>query len=411
MKADIDLFMHEQGVDALLITGPAQHNPVMTWFTGLLHITDADLLKIRGRQPLLFVPPMEREEAQKSGLQTVSYSKYPLIHFMAPEGGDLVEAYAARYEKILSGHGFSSGRLALYGLKDVGFAHAVFSRLEKRLPTIEFAAFAQDEIILRAMMTKEDEEIARIRRMGAVTTAVAANVADFLCAQKAKGDLLVDAEGSPITIGQVKSRINLLLAENGAENPEGTIFSMGRDAAFPHSSGNDADPLRLGKTIVFDLFPCEAGGGYFYDFTRTWCLGFAPEDVLALYEDVRSVYHCVVSSLKLNQPFWQLQKMACEEFESKGHKSVLNNPLTETGYVHSLGHGLGLHIHEKPLASLTTHSDSDILAPGAVFTLEPGLYDPQREMGVRLEDTWLAKADGSFEMLADFPDDLILPIK
>ncbi len=411
MKVDIDLFMHEQGVDALLITGPAQHNPVMTWFTGLLHVTDADLLKIRGCDPILFVPPMEREEAQKSGLQTVSYSKYPLIDFIAPEGGDLVEAYAARYEKILSDHGFTSGRLALYGLKDIGFAHAVFSRLEQRLPSIEIAAFAQDEIVLRAMMTKEDDEITRIRRMGVVTTRVAANVVDFLCAQRVKDGLLVDAEGGPITIGKVKSRINLLLAENGAENPEGTIFSMGHDAAFPHSSGNDSDALRIGQSIVFDLFPCEAGGGYFYDFTRTWCLGFAPDDVLALYEAVRSVYQSVVASLQLNLPFWQLQKLTCEAFESKGHKSVLNNPLTETGYVHSLGHGLGLHIHEKPFASLTTHSDSDILAPGAVFTLEPGLYDPQKGIGVRLEDTWLAKADGSFEMLADFPDDLILPIK
>ncbi len=159
---------------------------------------------------------------------------------------------------------------------------------------------------------------------------------------------------------------------------------------------------------MFDLFPCEAGGGYFYDFTRTWCLGFAPDEALAFYEDVRSVYRSIVSSLQLNLPFWQLQKKACEAFESKGHKSILNNPLTETGYVHSLGHGLGLHIHEKPFASLQTHTDS-ISSPPGVFTLSL-LYDPQKGMGVRLEDTWLAKADGSFRM-AEFPRDLILPIK
>ena len=94
-------------------------------------------------------------------------------------------------------------------------------------------------------------------------------------------DMLIGRDGEPVTIGQVKGLINLWLAERGAENPEGTIFAIGRDAAVPHSSGNPSDILRLGQTIVFDIYPCEAGGGYFYDFTRTWCLGYAPDDVQA----------------------------------------------------------------------------------------------------------------------------------
>ena len=87
-----------------------------------------------------------------------------------------------------------------------------------------------------------------------------------------------------------KRRINLWLAERGADNPEGTIFAIGRDAGVPHSTGTASDPLRLGQTIVYDIFPCEAGGGYYYDFTRTWCLGYAPDAVQALYQDVLDVY-------------------------------------------------------------------------------------------------------------------------
>ncbi|MPN50877.1 Aminopeptidase YpdF [bioreactor metagenome] len=79
--------------------------------------------------------------------------------------------------------------------------------------------------------------------------------------------------------------------------------------------------------------------------------------------------------------------------------------------MHSLGHGVGLNIHEKPFSSTFNPSPNDILAPGAVFTLEPGLYYPEKGMGVRIEDTLVAKADGSFEILADFPKDLILPVK
>jgi len=51
------------------------------------------------------------------------------------------------------------------------------------------------------------------------------------------------------------------------------------------------------------------------------------------------------------------------------------------------------------------------LAPGSVFTLEPGLYYPERGMGVRIEDSWWVNPESGFEILADFPKDLILPMK
>jgi len=411
MKADIDLLMKAQGVDVLLVTGPAQHNPMMTYFTGVVHVTNADLVKVQGKPPVLFVPPMEREEGARSGFQTVSYSKYPLTDFVTDGGGDLLEAYASRYERLLRDLGITSGRLALYGLKDAGFAFSVFSRLEKRLPELTLAGFARDELLLQAMMTKDDNEIAHIRRMGKVTTDVVSKTADFLCGHITNQGVLIKSTGIPLTVGEVKRKINLWLAEGGAENTEGTIFSVGRDAGIPHSTGKDADFLRLGQTIVFDIFPCEEGGGYFYDFTRTWCLGFAPDEVVKLYEDVRSVYQSIVLKLELNQPFWQAQKLACELFESKGHVTVMSDPAAESGYVHSLGHGLGLNIHEKPVSSLSTHSETDILAPGSVFSLEPGLYYPDKGMGVRIEDSWLARTDGKFEMLASYPTDLVLPIK
>ena len=56
-------------------------------------------------------------------------------------------------------------------------------------------------------------------------------------------------------------------------------------------------------------------------------------------------------------------------------------------------------------------SPSDVLQPGVVVTIEPGLYYPEKEMGVRLEDTVVARADGSLEKLADYPLDLVIPVK
>jgi Xaa-Pro aminopeptidase len=208
----------------------------------------------------------------------------------------------------------------------------------------------------------------------------------------------------------VKGLINLWLAERGVENPEGTIFAIGRDAGVPHSSGNASDLLRLGQTIVYDIFPCEAGGGYFHDLTRTWCLGYAPDDVMALYEDVRSVYDTIVSELKPGLEFALYQKRTCELFEEKGHPTILKTPEAEEGYVHSLGHGVGLYIHERPFSGITAAPD-EILAPGTIITIEPGLYYPSRGMGVRLENTYWVRPDGAFETLVNPALDLVLPVK
>ena len=78
--------------------------------------------------------------------------------------------------------------------------------------------------------------------------------------------------------------------------------------------------------------------------------------------------------------------------------------------MHSIGHGLGLDIHENPFSGMTA-SHADILVPGSVFTIEPGLYYPSRNIGVRIEDTVYLNQQEEFEILADYPYDLVLPIK
>ncbi|HIE56721.1 MAG TPA: M24 family metallopeptidase, partial [Anaerolineales bacterium] len=95
--------------------------------------------------------------------------------------------------------------------------------------------------------------------------------------------------------------------------------------------------------------------------------------------------------------------------EAQGHDTIRQNPAIQEGYVHSVGHGLGLHVHEAPWSG-STATEKDILAPGAVFTIEPGLYYPSRGMGCRLEDTFTVLPNGTIERLAEFPHDLVLPM-
>lgn len=410
MKNEIDQLMNDAGIDALLIVGAAQHNPYMVYLTGGGHITNADLIKKAGEKAFLFHGPMERDEAAKTGLNTCSYDQYPFTGYLQKANNDHVDAYALRYHDLLIHSGVHGGRIALYGKTDIGAKFAIFQRLHQLFPQYTITGLVPDTILLKAMMRKEPSEIECIRAMGKITTKVVGKVAHFLSCQKVRNGFLVDEQEQPVTIGFVKSKINYWLSEAGAENPAQTIFAIGRDAGVPHSQGNPDDLLELGKTIVFDIFPCESGGGYFYDFTRTWCLGYAPDEVQALYEQVKRVYNRVVSSLKVNSVFKQYQKMTCELFEEMGHPTLLNTPSTLQGYVHSLGHGLGLHIHEMPFSGATATED-EILAPGSVFTIEPGLYYPDKGFGIRLEDTYYVANDGTIEKMVDYPMDLVIPIK
>lgn len=410
MKSDLDAIMRLNDIDVLLVVGPAQHNPAMFYFTGGGNITYADLVKKQGEAAVIFCGIMERDEAAKTGLATRSYASYPYKEILEEASGDPIAASAIRYSRMFADLGIQGGRVALYGKVDLSSAYPVFTELSKRMPGITLIGDPQGKILGAAMATKDLAELERMRKMGKITTQVVGKTADYLTSRPIDGEILLGEDSKPLTIGRVKGLINLWLAELGAENPEGTIFSIGRDAGVPHSSGNPEDVICLGKTIVFDIFPCEAGGGYYYDFTRTWCLGYAPQEVQAVYDDVRAVYTEMMRELSLETPFKHYQQRTCELFEKMGHPSILNTPETEVGYIHSLGHGLGLKVHERPFSGASAINE-DVLLPGVVATVEPGLYYPDRGFGVRLEDSVTFHADGSVEILAEYPLDLVLPMK
>jgi Xaa-Pro aminopeptidase len=280
------------------------------------------------------------------------------------------------------------------------------------MPEFELVGETRDDsLFMKAMETKDEAEVARIREMGKITTQVVGRVAEYLTSREVRKDeVLLKEDGSPLTVGDVKGKINLWIAELGAENPEGTIFAIGRDAGIPHSAGTPTDLLRLGQTIVFDIYPCEAGGGYFYDFTRTWTLGYATLAAQRLYDEVKAVYDKVTENLDLNAPFKNYQRLVCEEYEKNGHPTPLNTPAPVEGYVHSLGHGVGLNIHERPWSGLTA-TDDNLLKPGVVMTIEPGLYYPEKGLGMRIEDTFWVRPDGKMEVLAEYPYDFVLTMK
>ncbi|MFN3492669.1 MAG: M24 family metallopeptidase, partial [Anaerolineales bacterium] len=267
-------------------------------------------------------------------------------------------------------------------------------------------------MFMNAMESQAELEAKRIHKIAQVTIKVVDQVRTYpISCDVNKNEVLLKEDGTLLTIGDVHEKIRLWVAESGAELPSGFIFAIGHDAGVPHSAGNPEDLVRLGQTIVFDIYPAEAGGGYYYDFTRTWSLGYATPEAQKLYDEVQNVYEKVIENIDMNTAFKDYQKLVCDEFAKNGHKTPMNTDgvLTE-GYVHSLGHGLGLNIHERP-SSRHTASDDNRLKPGVIFTIEPGLYYPEQGLGVRIEDSYWMKPDGTVEKIAEYPYDFVLPMK
>lgn len=410
MKSDLPALMEARGLDALLIFGDALHNPAMTYFTGVAHVTEGVLVVKRGEQPVLFYHSMERDEAASTGLQSRSITDYNYREIYEQEGKNPLRATARLYQRMLIDMGLTAGKVAVYGQRDAGEAFGLLSGLQELLPEIEFTGEYKDSVLLQARATKDPQEIEQMRTVAKQTVEVVGLVADFLSRQKDVGGVLTGEDGQPVTVGKVKSLINRLLAERGLDNPHGTIFAPGAEGGVPHSQGSPEAPLRLGEPIVFDIYPVQAGGGYFADFTRTWCVGHASPEAQALYDDVRSVFDTIMGELKTGVHGTVYQERVCELFEAQGHPTIRKDPLTKVGYVHSFAHGLGLDVHERPSTGRDT-TPEDVLKPGMVITVEPGLYYPERGLGVRIEDAVYMHPDGSTEILAPYPYDLVIPLK
>ena len=241
MKSDFDALMEARNLDAIIVFGNAEHNPPMTYLTGGGHVSHATLIKKRGQAAILFHGDMERDEAAKSGLKLISYSNYDAMALHKQANGNSVLAAALRMELMLKDAGLTSGRVGVYGTYDLSAVFGMLTHVQKLIPSIEFVGEArEDSIFMRAMETKDEAEIARIRKMGKITTSVVGKVRDYLTSCDVRDDeVLMNEDGAPLTVGDVHSKIRLWVAEQGAELPSGFIFAIGRDAGVPHNRGND----------------------------------------------------------------------------------------------------------------------------------------------------------------------------
>ena len=407
MKSDLDRLMRERDMDAFVVTGGEEFNAIRFYLSNGAHITHGSIFKSREQEPLLVCSRMELEEAQKSGLKARTDAELGYQEHLATADGDNFGATVLFWRDIFLSMGLKGGRVGLYGTWQINKTIALQEALREGLPQYEFLAEGNRTLFEEAMLTKDEQEINRLKSVAERANAVMEIVWDYIAGLDVKGEYLFDESGQQVTIGDIKSLVRRELMACGLEDTN-TIFAQGRDAGFPHSRGEADMPLRIGQAIVFDLFPREQGGGYHHDMTRTWCIGYAPDEVQEAYDTVMEAFDISVESFGLNKPTHLMQEAVLDHYEGKGHATIRSDPRTMEGYIHTLGHGVGIDIHESPSISHTRRDD--VFQIGNVLTIEPGLYYPDRGYGVRVEDLFVIDESGALVSLTSFRKDLVIPL-
>jgi len=406
MKRDLDALMEARGLDAFVVSGRTYGNPSLVYLLNGAAVTQGIVVKKRGEVPVFIHSPIERDEAAASGLPLVNMARYRFTEILR-ETGDRLKATVELYRRIFADLDVR-GEVGFYGMADQGQAYLFLSALAEALPEIRVRGEYDEALLDVARATKDADEVARIREVARLTGEVVEETIAFLRRHRVKDETLITDTGAPLTVGQVKDYVYQQMARRRLESPEGFIFAIGQDAGVPHSQGRPDDPIRLGQTIVYDIFPRRAGG-YYFDLTRTFCLGYAPPEVEQVYRDVADCLDAVVAEVRVGVEARRLQQVACAFFAERGYPTIAENPETEVGFNHLIGHGLGLAIHEEPVFT-DVPSNTRTLQPGHVFTVEPGLYDPERGYGVRLEDVVWIDEEGQVHNLTPLPKELVVEI-
>jgi Xaa-Pro aminopeptidase len=253
----------------------------------------------------------------------------------------------------------------------------------------------------RAKSVRELEGIRLAQRAAEKGTAVAAAL---LAAAEPGADGNLHLNGSELTAEQVRDALRAACAEDGAACPPVVMVASVRDG-FGHEPGSG--PLPAGLPIQVDVFPCHETTGCWADMTRTFVVGApAPEhaELIAEQEElVRDALEEARAAIRPGITGRELYDAVCDRFEAAGHRTQRTGAGEDPseGFQFSLGHGVGLEVHEEPSLGLAGRQP---LLPGDVLAIEPGLWD-RRIGGVRFEDLVLVTDDGA-ETLTSFPYEL-----
>ena len=268
----------------------------------------------------------------------------------------------------------------LSGLQVVGFetAHLLHRDFQRLIeggsrwqwrPTVDLVETLRER--------KDESEVALIERAaGVATDALRATLTQVRVA---------------MTEVEVAGILEKALRDAGSEGfPFPSIVASGPRAALPHAHSSSR-PIEPGDFLLMDFGAVV--GGYCSDVTRTVVVGSASSEQRDVYDVVREANAAASAAVRTGMTGRDADALARDYIDRAGYGAQFG---------HSLGHGIGLEVHEAPRLARTAEG---VLAERAVVTIEPGIYRPGWG-GVRIEDDVVLEADGP-RLLTEFPRELI----
>lgn len=331
--------MREKEIEALLITDPLNRR-YLSGFTGT-----AGYLLISETAAYLLTDGRYVEQAKKQATQfEVIFRQEKVLETIA----DLLQ------QESLSILAFESEHLTV----------AAYQQLQKAVAPVVIQPVQQ--LVEELRMVKDEQEIESIKR----ATRVVDEVFVEILSEIAPG----------MTEHHVAARMEYLMREKGASGSSfDTIVASGVRSALPHGVASEKQ-LADGDLVTLD-FGCYVDG-YTSDLTRTFVLGTPNAKQREIYDIVLESQQKTIAALRPGMKGHEADQIARKVIEQAGYGEA---------FAHGLGHGIGLNIHEEP--SLRRSSEQ-VLQPGMVVTVEPGIYLPGFG-GVRIEDDVLITDSGA----------------
>ena len=373
--------LEEKGVDVLLST----HTADIRWLTGFVNVFDEEqahlalLIRENAHEKASLFTDMRYSESlrllDKQGYWHVLDERRPRFPYVTEV---LVESLGAQSD-LRSGAKSLSKPLAIGIESDLRLDW--YRALSKALDGLEgftYEFLELPDLISGLRAKKTSEEVEFLKETQAITDAAFTHILDYL--------------RPGLTEREVATELEFFMRRAGAQGTSfPTIVASGPNSAVPHSVPGSR-VLQHGDTVLMD-FGARLND-YCSDMTRTVFLGKADEQQQAMYAATRAAQEAVFAALKPGAQGLEIQKIAEDTVAEFGFEGRL---------IHSVGHGVGIEIHELPVLA---RERTEQLEAGNVVTAEPGVY-LEGVGGVRIENFGVITEDG-FESFTNSPTDLII---